>query len=105
MNQNNIFAIPNGIYSLQQILAEPATKQVIQSLKSGPLSKTRKVRVFLAFYQTYDAVAQLAYQGHEFASMNPLEITATASVAVENGIDKIMKEFTDEDRILLDSLF
>lgn len=101
----NILMIPNGAMSLQEFIADPCNAQVIEHLKNGAFSKAKKLRTFLAFYQTKDAVAQLALQGYELTSLNPLELAATASVAIDQGFDKIMKTFDDEERRVLDSLF
>ena len=101
----NIVAIPNEAISLQEFLAEPCNAQVIEQLKDRSFSKAKKLKTFLAFYQTKDAVAQLACQGYDLASLNPLELAATASVAIDQGFDKIMKTFDDEERSVLDSLF
>lgn len=101
----NIVSIPNGAISLQDFLADPCNAKVIEHLKNGALSKAKKLRTFLAFYQTKDAVAQLACQGYDLTILNPLELASTASVAIEKGFDKIMKAFDDEERRVLDSLF
>lgn len=101
----NIVAIPNGAMSLQDFLGEPCNAQVIEHLKGGSFSKAKKLKTFLAFYQTKDAVAQLACQGYDLTSLNPLELAATAAAAIEQGFDKIMKTFDDEERSVLDSLF
>ena len=100
-----MFVIPNGAISLQEFLADPDNEKIIQHLKHGAFTKTKKLRTFLAFYQTKDAVTQLACQGYDLSSLDPLELAATSSAAIEKGFDKIMKTFSTEERRLLDSLF
>lgn len=105
MNQLNLVAVPNGIFSLEEILETHSMKEFIQEIKSIEDEETTKVKVFLVAYQISDTLAQMKLQGFDKSQVNMDNLKESIKVTVELGYEMIMKTFSNHERKKLRELF
>ena len=102
---NTFIAVPNGVFTLKEVLAAPTTKLIIETLQKETRAHVRKLRIFLSFYQTFDMVAQLQNQSVDPETVDVEEIATAAALLIEQGFDTIMETFSEGERAFLNSLF
>lgn len=105
MNQLNLIAVPNGVFSLEQALDDTLIKKIVQKLQSAEASTTAKIKTFLIYYQMIDTLAQMHMQGFDMKQVNQVGLEKSMRDAIDLGYDSIMKTFTNYERKKLHSLF
>jgi hypothetical protein len=105
MNQLNLVAVPNGVFSLEEILETPAMKEFINDIKSIDDAETNKIKVFLVVYQISDTLAQMKLQGFDNSQVNMDNLKESIKVTIELGYEIIMKTFSNHERKKLRELF
>ena len=105
MNQLNLIAVPNGVFSLEKALDDTLIKKVVQLLQSAEASITAKIKTFLIYYQMIDTLAQMHMQGFDMNDVNQAGLQKSMKDAIDLGYDSIMKTFTNHERKKLHALF
>lgn len=105
MNQLNLVEVPNGIFSLEEILETRSIKEFIQEIKSIEDEETTKVKVFLVAYQISDTLSQMKLQGFDRSQVNMDNLNESIKVTIELGYEMIMKTFSNHERKKLRELF
>ena len=59
MNQLNLIAVPNGVFTLEEALEDTLIKKLLQQLQATEVTETDKIKAFLTLYQMIDTLAQL----------------------------------------------
>lgn len=105
MNQLNLVAVPNGIFSLEEILETRSMKEFIQEVKSFDDEETNKIKVFLVAYQISDILSQMKLQGIDKSQVNMDNLKESIKVTTELGYEIIMKTFSNHERKQIRELF
>lgn len=105
MNQLNLVAVPNGVFSLEEILETSAMKELIKDIKSIEDEETTKVKVFLFAYQFSDTIAQMEFQGFDKSQVNMENLKESIKVTIELSYEIIMKTFSNHERKKIRELF
>lgn len=98
MNQLNLIAVPNGVFTLEEALEDTLIKKAIQQLQSAEATETDKIKVFLTLYQMIDTLAQLHLKGFDMKQVNQSALEKNMKYAIDVGYDSIMKTFTNHQR-------
>jgi len=98
MTQLNLIAVPNGVFSLEEILETPAMKEFINDIKSIEDAETTKIKIILVAYQISDTLAQMKLQGFDKAQVNMHNLKESIKVTIELGYETIMKTFSNHER-------
>lgn len=104
MNQLNLIAVPNGVFTLEEALEDTLIKKVIQKLQSEEATTTAKIKTFLTIYQMIDTLAQLHLKGFDMKQVNQAGFESNMRYTIEVGYDSIMKTFTNHERKKLHDL-
>ena len=104
MNQLNLIAIPNGVFTLEEALEDPTIKQAAQMLKPLEGTTTGKIKAFLTVYQMIDALDQMTEQGIDLDLLNREVFKDSMTATVHLSYDLIMKSFTNHERKMLQEL-
>jgi hypothetical protein len=106
MNISKAFiTVPDGSIPLKEFLAAPTAKEFIKIVRADARTTGRKLRVFLAFYQTLDMLGQLQQRGIDTSAVDIKEIAAAADMLIDSYFDMIINSFKKKDRALLNALF
>lgn len=105
MNQLNLVAVPNGVFSLEQALDDTLIKKAVKQLQSAEASTTAKIKTFLIYYQMIDTLAQMHMQGFDLNQVNEAGLKESMKYAIDTGYESIMKTFTNHQRKKLHALF
>jgi hypothetical protein len=105
MNQLNLIAVPNGVYSLEEILKTRSMKEFIQEVKSFDDEEANKIKVFLVAYQISDILVQMKLQGIDKSQVNMDNLKESMKMTVEYGYETIMKTFSNHERKQIRELF
>lgn len=105
MNQLNLIAIPNGVFTLEQALDDTLIKKIVQKLQSTEASTTAKIKTLLIYYQMIDTLAQMHMQGFDMNQVNQGGLEKSMKDAIDLGYDSIMKTFTNHERKKIHALF
>ena len=105
MNQLNLIAIPNGVFTLEEALEDTLIKELIQNLQAAEVTETDKIKAFLTLYQMIDTLAQLHLKGFDMNQVNQAGLEKNMKYVIDTGYDSIMKTFTNHERKKLHALF
>jgi len=98
MNQLNLIAVPNGVFTLEEAFEDTLIKKLLQKLQYSEVTETDKIKAFLTLYQMIDTLAQLHLQGFDMKQVNQAGLEQNMKYAVDVGYDSIMKSFTNHQR-------
>lgn len=104
MNKITIIAVPNGLFTFDEILDFPAFHAAISEInKQKNLSHKEKLKKLLTCYQMIDTLGQLKIQGLDDFDLE--RIADASSVAIDVGFEKIMGTFSKEEQAKLRAFF
>ncbi|WP_374555166.1 hypothetical protein [Aquitalea pelogenes] len=98
MNQLNLIAVPNGVFSLEEAIDDTLIQNVIQQLQKEDAPTTTKIKAFLTVYQMIDTLAQMHMQGLDIEQVNQFGLAMSMKDTIDLGYDSIMKTFTNHER-------
>ena len=98
MNQLNLIAVPNGVFTLEEALEDTLIKMLLQQLQAAEVTETDKIKAFLTLYQMIDTLAQLHLKGFDMKQVNQAGLEQNMKYVVDVGYDSIMKTFTNHQR-------
>lgn len=98
MNQLNLIAIPNGVFTLEEALEDTLVKKALQRIQAAEATETDKIQSFLFIYQMIDTLAQMHLQGFDLEQVNEDAVKKSMKEAIEIGYDSIMKTFSNHQR-------
>jgi hypothetical protein len=104
MNKLNLVAVPNGVFSLEEILKTHSMKEFIKEIQSVEDEETTKIKVFLVAYQISDTLAQMKFQGFDKSQVNMENFKESMKITIEVCYEIIMKTFTNHERKMLHEL-
>lgn len=104
MNQINLIAVPNGVFSLEDILELPFINEFIQKLKSIDDPEPIKVKAFLAAYQLADTLSQLDAQGFDIKQIDMENMKKFMCATIDDCYESFMKTFTNNERKIIHEL-
>ena len=98
MNQLNLIAVPNGVFTLEEALEDTLIKKLLQQLQATEVTETDKIKAFLTLYQMIDTLAQLHLKGFDMNDVNQAGLEKNMKEFIELGYDSVMKTFTNHQR-------
>lgn len=98
MKQLNLIAVPNGTFTLDQIIASDFMKETIHELHSHEAPEDAKIKTFLAMYQMIDTLAQIHSQGFDLKDVNMDGLRKNMKTTIDLGYDSIMNTFTHQEQ-------
>jgi hypothetical protein len=98
MTQLNLIAVPNGVFSLEEILETPAMKEFVKDIKDIEDAETTKIKIILVAYQITDTLAQMKLQGFDKSQVSMDNLKESIKVTIELGYEMIMKTFSNHER-------
>lgn len=98
MKQLNLIAVPNGAFTLDQVLEDTLIKQAIKQLQDQNAPTTAKVKAFLAYYQMIDTLAQMHVQGLDISGVNETALKESMKYTIDVCYDSIMNSFSKQQR-------
>ena len=98
MNQLNLIAVPNGVFTLEEALEDTLIKKLLQQLQATEVTETDKIKAFLTLYQMIDTLAQLHLKGFDMKQVNQAGLEKNMKYVIDTGYDSIMKTFTNHQR-------
>ncbi|MBK1820507.1 hypothetical protein [Burkholderia orbicola] len=104
MNQINLVAVPNGMFTFEEALESHQIQEAFKMLKNMSAPTKAKIKTFLAIYQMIDILAQLENQGFDIKQVNMDSLSANMKYTIDEGYDEIMKTFTNHQRKQLHEL-
>jgi hypothetical protein len=104
MNLINLIAVPNGVFSLEEIIELPFIKEFIQKMKLVDNPEPIKVKVFLTAYQLVDTLSQLDAQGIDIKQIDMEDMKKFILATIEDCYDSFMNTFTNHERKMIHEL-
>jgi hypothetical protein len=98
MNQLNLIAIPNGVFTLEEALEDTLVKKSLKEIQAADATETDKIQSFLFVYQMIDTLAQMHFQGFDLDQVNENALKKSMKDFIELGYESVMKTFTNHQR-------